>query len=75
MMYWQHLLMVLHQGMKCLFDVVPTGITSRCRRRGFRLLSTSRILTASDLGVTTSENLSLAADMVKQAIKTGQSVL
>jgi hypothetical protein len=26
-------------------------------------------------GVTTSENVSLAADMVKQAIKTGQSVL
>ncbi len=30
---------------------------------------------ASDLGVTTSENVSLAADMVKQAIKTGQPVL
>jgi hypothetical protein len=27
------------------------------------------------LSVTTSENVSLAADMVKQAIKTGQSVL
>jgi len=27
------------------------------------------------MGVTTTENLSRAADMVKQAIKTGQSVL
>jgi hypothetical protein len=33
------------------------------------------LLPAADLGVTTSENVSLAADMVKQAIKTGQSVL
>jgi hypothetical protein len=34
-----------------------------------------RLPPAADLGVTTSENVSLAADMVKQAIKTGQSVL
>jgi hypothetical protein len=56
----------------CIQQIIPA---SRCRRLELRTLAWQMLRPASDLGVTTSENVSRAADMVEQAIKTGQSVL